>query len=652
MEFLKYFIKESEQRYRCILQGDDHDDQAEGECGDVIATTKGSCWNLKRHVSRKHFKVFHSHLESKSKEDEAQKACKEAESSSFKSSFPQRMTKMNISQERKAELDQAFFKMIYMDYEPLTKGEREGMRYFAQIAQPGYTPPCNNTIRDTLMPHALIELENKLSALLKHCNGLSVAIDIWTSRRGHSFLGIVASFIDENFKCHTVLLSCEQIQAHHTAKHIYEKYEEVLRRWNVQHGVIRVITDSASNMVKAFNLPGFNEFGDVLDRDVKVEETEVEIDAPDDALSQLRADQLANQLNVMIQYYITETNLHLRCPIHLLQLAIKDAIAKHNAVKSVINKIGKVVKTVRKSTLNTDEIDKLAVPPTTACATRWSGQLRMIESLLKMFENDALWQNRLTSIPDDGKITRSDVLMLQGLVRVLTPFAELTDSLQKELGNLGMILPAVAEIRRMMADVSSPLEVAAFAETLAENFSNRYKRFYDDTHVVLAALLDPRFKNEWIARDEKVQGKQMEIRELLVHQTQLLCSVNKKETFPLVVADPEPSPSKKAKSMFQSYATATDSSAALDVKGEIEQYLAMPRMNPDVDVLRFWKDNSVMLPRLSHVARRIFSIPSGSASLERVFSIAGLMSNTNRMRSTPDTLQKLVFLKVNAALEI
>lgn len=128
--------------------------------------------------------------------------------------------------------------------------------------------------------------------------------------------------------------------------------------------------------------------------------------------------------------------------------------------------------------------------------------------------------------------------------------------------------------------------------------------------------------------------------------------MNKKVTSPSLVADPEPSTSKKVKSVFQSYTTVTHSSAALDVKGEVEQYLAMPRMNPDVDVLCFWKDKSIMLPQLSHIARRIFSIPSGSASVERVFSIAGLMSSTNRMCLIPSTLQKLVFLKVNAALEI
>lgn len=119
-----------------------------------------------------------------------------------------------------------------------------------------------------------------------------------------------------------------------------------------------------------------------------------------------------------------------------------------------------------------------------------------------------LWKNRLESFTDDGEITCKDVLLLHGLARVLAPFAELTDSLQTELGYLGMILPVVAEICRLFTDknVSSSLEILAFTETLGKNFSSRYNRFYGDTHIILAALLGPRFKAKWIARYEKTSN--------------------------------------------------------------------------------------------------------------------------------------------------
>ncbi len=108
----------------------------------------------------------------------------------------------------------------------------------------------------------------------------------------------------------------------------------------------------------------------------------------------------------------------MRCPIHLLQLALKDAINSHADVGNVITRTAKLVKAVRKSTLNTEEADKLGVRPTQACITRWSSQLRMIESVLKMFERESQFQNKMT-IPENSKLTTNDVLQLQALTEVL-----------------------------------------------------------------------------------------------------------------------------------------------------------------------------------------------------------------------------------------
>lgn len=119
--------------------------------------------------------------------------------------------------------------MIYLDYKPLTAGEREGMRHFAREAQPGYTAPCYNTVRGSLMPHALEEIEDGLQDLLKKGDEFVVSADIWTSRRGHSFLCIVVSFIDGTFQGHAVLLSCVHIKGHRTADRIYQMYESVLK---------------------------------------------------------------------------------------------------------------------------------------------------------------------------------------------------------------------------------------------------------------------------------------------------------------------------------------------------------------------------------------------------------------------------------------
>ncbi len=110
------------------------------------------------------------------------------------------------------------------------------MRYFVSVAQPGYTTPSYNTVRDTLMPNALSEMESSLRELLLLGDGFTLTLDIWTNRRGHSFLGVVASFIDDVINGHTVLLSCEHLKGHHTAENIFHKYKGVLQQWNLQRG--------------------------------------------------------------------------------------------------------------------------------------------------------------------------------------------------------------------------------------------------------------------------------------------------------------------------------------------------------------------------------------------------------------------------------
>ena len=98
----------------------------------------------------------------------------------------------------------------------------------------------------------------------------------------------------------------------------------------------------------------------------------------------------------------------------------------------------------------------------------------MIESVLRLFQKDPLWQNKLKT--NVAHLTLNEVRQLTHLANVLAPLADLTEKLQKELGNLGMILPAVTEIKSLLTnDGTHPMGIAAFAETLANNLSTRYR---------------------------------------------------------------------------------------------------------------------------------------------------------------------------------
>ncbi len=85
-----------------------------------------------------------------------------------------------------------------------------------------------------------------------------------------------------------------------------------------------------------------------------------------------------------------------------------------------------------------------------------------------------------------------------------------------------MILPAVSKIKSLLTinDAALPMMIAAFGETLANNISSRYDRYYTDKHILLASVLDPCFKTEWVIRDESVCNRLGEIRDLLVEETE------------------------------------------------------------------------------------------------------------------------------------
>ena len=61
--------------------------------------------------------------------------------------------------------------------------------------------------------------------------------------------------------------------------------------------------------------------------------------------------------------------------------------------------------------------------------------------------------------------------------------------------------------------------------------------------------------------------------------------------------------------------------------------------------LKFWKDQQEKFPRLSRLARRIFSIPATSASVERQFSGAGLVIQERRTNLNPEQLDNILLIR-------
>ena len=81
-------------------------------------------------------------------------------------------------------------------------------------------------------------------------------------------------------------------------------------------------------------------------------------------------------------------------------------------------------------------------------------------------------------------------------------------------------------------------------------------------------------------------------------------------------------------------------------RNELPDYVNM-KVQKDVEMIDFWRDNRAVLPQLYKVACRVLCVPASSAASERVFSTAGRLLEKRRTNLNPDSTNSLLFLHSN-----
>ena len=96
---------------------------------------------------------------------------------------------------------------------------------------------------------------------------------------------------------------------------------------------------------------------------------------------------------------------------------------------------------------------------------------------------------------------------------------------------------------------------------------------------------------------------------------------------------------------------AHQSAAAPDTLSPLEleflKYEKLPKVKKDVDALKWWMGHKDVLPLMFKIAQELLGIPVSSSKSERIFSTAGRIDTTQRMRLSPATLENLVILSEN-----
>ncbi len=451
-------------------------------------------------------------------------------------------------------------------------------------------------------------------------------MDIWSNRQMRSYTGITVHYILD-WKLESAMLSCNRFKGRHTGENIFQEYENTITSFEISSKLHHVITDHASNMLKAFSLPGFKSFNqdDINSDDEDTEDSNENEDEDDEDGSSY----LLNVLPVQ----------HHGCFAHALQLVIKDGFKDARQIERIISKCSKIVSHVRKSTIATEVLEgekKLEI----ANATCWNSQLKMIRSIL------AADPAKMDSIKDAPKLTQYERNIIKDLVEILTPFEEATDFSQIENHpSAGYVIPCIRGLLHQLETMTSKYN-CAFVLALKNSLTKRMHIYETKQLYHTATILDPRFKLLWC----KDSDEKKEMKTMIINLASSFSSAKESIT-QIKPENDDNQPPKKKKRVFlfmeQQHQLPKETSHEL----EISKYLEEPIVDHKTDPLEYWKSKSEQFPILSAIAEATLAVPASSAPVERLFSIAGKVFRPDRCRLSDATFESLMFIRCNKHLK-
>uniref|UniRef100_A0A915JXW9 HAT C-terminal dimerisation domain-containing protein n=1 Tax=Romanomermis culicivorax TaxID=13658 RepID=A0A915JXW9_ROMCU len=182
-----------------------------------------------------------------------------------------------------------------------------------------------------------------------------------------------------------------------------------------------------------------------------------------------------------------------------------------------------------------------------------------------------------------------------------------------------------------------------FASELEKRFKLNLPELLIDRKIMLATVLDPRFKDVSFLNPEPRDNLYSNLE--MIASAEDFPSTSQSESTELGSAPPS---KKKKKSAFEILlGDLYHTGEVTNIKSasqEIDEYLKLGKLpNEGTDILLFWKENQKRFPCSSSLARKYLTIPATSVLSERVFSIAGFVLRTGVRLLIPTLLKKLSY---------
>lgn len=191
-----------------------------GLCGKTFSDNVGSTGNFHKHLKRKHLSEYR-----RSTDGDLSTSNKDSEDDPVDTT------------DKFQKINQAILEDLIVKCNlPPAIVEHVSFRRFLKGFVPKWKPTSSKHITRTLLPSLVNNIHDKIKALLNDIDHLCVTIDVWTDRRGRSYIGITGHFLDSSFKPQALLLDFSRLKGPHTGENIRSVTIEILE--NLQVSII------------------------------------------------------------------------------------------------------------------------------------------------------------------------------------------------------------------------------------------------------------------------------------------------------------------------------------------------------------------------------------------------------------------------------
>ncbi|KAM8934218.1 zinc finger BED domain-containing protein 4-like [Pelodytes ibericus] len=560
--------------------------------GSATAKTKNTS-NLWTHLRIHHVELF----------NEAQKT-KEKESCETPTLFQpkikdlfQRHTKWQKSDERSQLLDRAITEMMVTDNQPFTMVSDSGFKRLMSIVEPRYTLKNEKFYRTEMLLKIHQKVIQKVKTMLQPenaGNSLSFTTDCWSGST-ESLMSLTCHFIDNGWTKRQLVLNTKVMQGSHTGEYIKEMFLGMLDDWGISKDrVLLVLRDSGANMVKGMRL------AEVSD---------------------------------------------LSCMAHTLQLVVNDGLSSQRAVIDIIAMLKKCASHFHHSFIAKHRLrciqSDLGLPKSSliqAVPTRWNSTLHMLQRMLEQKRALSIYagEHGGYSCPNADQWE-----IVANLIQTLLPIDEVTLEVSHNDSSVSSVIPCVRVLKMLLQENegSTTRGIKTLREVMKESLNKRFLKYEENINVVMACLLDPRFKHHAFSSDNVLAKAKQWLTEDMQKEVQVLERSHQEE------------PGATSLDFLEEHATKdTLTLPKVSLDDELHLYLKEPVINRKGNPLEWWKENETRFKTLASYARRYLCSPPSSVPSERVFSEVSAIYERNRNRLTGEHAEMLCFLHYNVLL--